>query len=67
MPRRFDRYKLTKGYNEIINVRQFQNKFRFPVNMIYPDTLYDEHYTLNVSGTTFECYHDKGMTLNCHC
>src|SRR5579862_5283949 len=37
LPLRFDRYKLTAGYNEIINKRQFQvENLKWPMNYRYP-------------------------------
>ena len=41
LPRRFDRYLLTTGYNEVINQRQFGARgLRWPTEYRYPDRTY---------------------------
>ena len=41
LPARFDRYKLTAGYNGIINQRQFgADNLRWPTDYRYPDVTY---------------------------
>ena len=60
---RFDRYVLTKGYNGIINQRQFQlPKPTFPTNFRYPDETFTDRLDLMVGGETFELHHDRGET-----
>jgi hypothetical protein len=39
--KRFNRYKLTLGYNSVINSRQFGTVFRWPETYRYPDTTYE--------------------------
>ncbi len=60
---RFDRYRETKGYNGIINQRQFQlPRPAFPTNFRYPDETFRSHLDLTVGGETFELHHDRGET-----
>jgi len=63
LPRRFDRYRMTVGYNEIINRRQFgARRLRWPSEYRYPDRTYASELSLEVGGTTFELRHEKGET-----
>jgi glyoxylase-like metal-dependent hydrolase (beta-lactamase superfamily II) len=63
LPRRFDRYRMTVGYNEIINQRQFGVRgLRWPTEYRYPDRTYAGELTLDVGGTTFALRHEKGET-----
>ena len=63
LPRRFDRYRMTVGYNEIINQRQFGVRgLRWPTEYRYPDRTYTSELTLEVGGTTFALRHEKGET-----
>jgi len=71
--RRFERYRLTNGYNKIINERQF-GQFRrrgydlaghsqfLPVGTPAPDTTYSDHLALSVGGLAFELHHARGET-----
>ena len=62
-PARFDRYRLTHGYNGVINQRQFGfAKPVFPKSYRYPDETVDEGVTLEVGGVRIELHHDKGET-----
>jgi glyoxylase-like metal-dependent hydrolase (beta-lactamase superfamily II) len=61
--RRFDRYKLTAGYNELINQRQFgARNLRWPTEYRYPDRAYGAELTLEVGGRAFVLRHEKGET-----
>jgi alkyl sulfatase BDS1-like metallo-beta-lactamase superfamily hydrolase len=63
VPARFDRYRLTAGYNGIINARQFKMPgFRWPTEYRYPDETYASRRTLEVRGERFELRHGKGET-----
>ncbi|HTO01564.1 MAG TPA: alkyl sulfatase dimerization domain-containing protein [Microthrixaceae bacterium] len=63
VPRRFDRYKLTQGYNGRINQRQFRLEApMFPDEFRYPDTTYVDEMTLQVEDLRIELHHDKGET-----
>ena len=63
LPRRFDRYVLTAGYNQTVNRRQFG--FRdlvWPTEYRYPDVTYTDRLELDVGGTRFLLHHEKGET-----
>jgi glyoxylase-like metal-dependent hydrolase (beta-lactamase superfamily II) len=63
LPRRFDRYRMTVGYNEIINQRQFGIRgLRWPTEYRYPDRTYATELTVEVGGRAFELRHEKGET-----
>jgi alkyl sulfatase BDS1-like metallo-beta-lactamase superfamily hydrolase len=63
MPRRFDRYVLTAGYNEIINQRQFAApNLRWPREYRYPDETYELEHHFEVGSTRFALRHEKGET-----
>ncbi|AFK20720.1 MBL fold metallo-hydrolase (plasmid) [Haloferax mediterranei ATCC 33500] len=74
MADRFDRYALTKEYNETINGRQFSadpeaveyhslwedDVFGWPDHP--PTTTYDDDLTITVGDTIFELHHSRGET-----
>jgi alkyl sulfatase BDS1-like metallo-beta-lactamase superfamily hydrolase len=63
LPRRFDRYVLTAGYNGVINARQFKlGSFAWPTEYRYPDETYDDRHELEVGGERFELHHALGET-----
>ena len=63
VPKRFDRYKLTAGYNGWINRRQFGlDEFEWPTDYRYPDEVYRDTLDLEVGGERFELHHAKGET-----
>jgi alkyl sulfatase BDS1-like metallo-beta-lactamase superfamily hydrolase len=63
VPRRFDRYALTAGYNAAINERQFQVEgLEWPVDYRRPDETYLDRCVLEVGGERFELNHAKGET-----
>jgi glyoxylase-like metal-dependent hydrolase (beta-lactamase superfamily II) len=63
LPRRFDRYLMTAGYNEIINRRQFGSRgLRWPREYRYPDTTYSDQLSAAVGGVVFALRHEKGET-----
>jgi alkyl sulfatase BDS1-like metallo-beta-lactamase superfamily hydrolase len=63
MPARFDRYKLTNGYNAVINQRQFQTpNLTWPMNYRYPDVTYRTALTITVGGLEIELHHARGET-----
>lgn len=60
---RFDRYRLTAGYNAWINRRQFGiDELEWPLDYRYPDVSYRDSVSLEVGGETFELHHGKGET-----
>ncbi|MEQ8859825.1 MAG: alkyl sulfatase dimerization domain-containing protein [Pseudomonadales bacterium] len=75
VPKRFDRYNLTNGYNQIINERQF-GQFRrrgydiagvsaqsfLPESSPKPDLTYRETLILDVGGLDIEMNHARGET-----
>jgi alkyl sulfatase BDS1-like metallo-beta-lactamase superfamily hydrolase len=63
VPERFDRYKLTAGYNGVINARQFKMpSFEWPTDYRYPDETYTRRHDIEVGGERFELHHGKGET-----
>jgi len=62
-PERFDRYRLTNGYNAIINQRQFGfPEPVFPKHFRYPDETLAGDRTLEIGGVAIELRHDRGET-----
>ncbi|MEQ8487047.1 MAG: alkyl sulfatase dimerization domain-containing protein [Pseudomonadales bacterium] len=73
VPRRFDRYDLTNGYNQVINQRQF-GQFRrrgydisdtpkfLPEDSPKPDLTYTDRLPLDVGGLEVELIHARGET-----
>ncbi len=60
---RFDRYRLTAGYNGHINARQFRAPgLTWPTDYRYPDQTYDDTLVVEVGGVTLELHHDRGET-----
>ena len=60
---RFDRYKMTAGYNAVINQRQFKAPgLRWPMEYRYPDETYRTTLTLTIAGEPFELHHARGET-----
>lgn len=56
---RFDRYLMTRGYNAVINRRQFQlDELSWPSEFRYPDVDYRSALTAG----PFELFHGKGET-----
>jgi alkyl sulfatase BDS1-like metallo-beta-lactamase superfamily hydrolase len=62
VPRRFERYRLTHGYNALINQRQFQTDAQFPSEFRIPDETYAGNRIINVGGCRFELVHALGET-----
>lgn len=75
VPKRFDRYDLTNGYNVDINTRQFgqfsrrgyqigsDDSARFlPTDAVRPDLTYDGAMQLDVGGLEIHLNHAKGET-----
>jgi len=65
VPRNFDRYLRTLGWNTAINVRQFgfpRGLFRWPEGYRYPDVTYDSRITFRQGEVTFELHHARGET-----
>jgi len=63
VPRRFERYRQTAGYNAAINARQFQAPgLSWPLDYRHPDETYVDELRLEVGGETFELHHALGET-----
>jgi alkyl sulfatase BDS1-like metallo-beta-lactamase superfamily hydrolase len=63
LPARFDRYRLTAGWNGVINARQFGLPgFSWPTEYRYPDVTYESILTLDVGGERLELHHGRGET-----
>lgn len=63
MPARFDRYKLTSGWNGAINRRQFSIPgLEWPTDYRYPDETYRDTHNIEVGGIEFELHHCRGET-----
>ncbi|MBI4954992.1 MAG: MBL fold metallo-hydrolase [Myxococcales bacterium] len=61
--RRFERYQLTRGYNTVINQRQFQaTNVPWPESYRYPDRSYARDLALEVGGEKLELHHALGET-----
>jgi len=60
---RFERYRLTAGWNAIINARQFSVRgMVWPTDYRYPDVTYRDSLELEVGGVRFVLRHDRGET-----
>ena len=62
VPKRFERYRLTRGWNHAINRRQFQTGAQFPGEFRAPDELVADQKSLDVGGRRFELAHALGET-----
>ena len=63
LPRRFERYVLTAGYNAVINRRQFGVEgLEWPLEYRYPDETYESTTFFDVGDDRFELRHEKGET-----
>ena len=60
---RFERYRMTTGYNTVINQRQFKAPgLRWPTKYRMPDETYSDTLAITVGGERFELFHDRGET-----
>lgn len=63
VPRRFERYRLTAGYNAVINQRQFGLPgLRWPTEYRQPDQVYRDRLDLDIGGERVELHHARGET-----
>jgi alkyl sulfatase BDS1-like metallo-beta-lactamase superfamily hydrolase len=60
--RRFERYRLTHGWNAAINARQFRTQAGFPTEFRAPDETFAKARSLEVGGRRFELAHALGET-----
>lgn len=56
------RYKLTDGYNTVINQRQFGWRGSFYREWVRPDTTYSDRLDLSIGGREIVLNHDRGET-----
>ena len=63
---RFDRYKRSAGYNNVVNTRQFSRPASWPTEYVYPDTYFDSQLNVVAGDDRFECHHARGETDD-HC
>ncbi len=62
-PARFDRYKMTAGYNGCINARQFRVPgLKWRTDYRYPDVTYAKAMTLTIAELRLELHHARGET-----
>jgi alkyl sulfatase BDS1-like metallo-beta-lactamase superfamily hydrolase len=60
---RFARYRLTAGYNGVINARQFGVEgMAWPTKYREPDVTHEDGLTLDVGGVRIELHHARGET-----
>src|SRR5207237_3705043 len=65
---RFDRYKLTEGYNNIINLRQFGaprmagQQMQFSQTWARPQTAYSDNLSLRIGELEFQLSNGEGVT-----
>ncbi len=60
---RFDRYRMTAGYNGHINMRQFRLPAPlFPEDFRYPDRTFVDTHVLELGGERIELHHARGET-----
>ncbi len=60
---RFERYRMTAGYNAVINQRQFKAPgLRWPTDYRIPDVTYRDTISITVGGEQFDLFHDRGET-----
>jgi alkyl sulfatase BDS1-like metallo-beta-lactamase superfamily hydrolase len=63
VPQRFDRYRMTNGYNAHVNMRQFQLPApMFPSEFRYPDRTFRAREVLEIGGERIEVEHARGET-----
>jgi alkyl sulfatase BDS1-like metallo-beta-lactamase superfamily hydrolase len=63
LPARFDRYRRTVGFNQIVNRRQFGFRgLEWPTEYRYPDETYATELSMQVGATTFLLRYEKGET-----
>ena len=63
VPDRFDRYRLTAGWNSAINRRQFRlPALEWPTEFRLPDETYRDELTVTIGGEELELHHARGET-----
>ena len=62
VPRRFERYRRMRGWNQRINARQFRTAVEFPGEFRAPDRTFAGELALDIGGRRFELHHALGET-----
>lgn len=63
VPRRFERYVLTAGWNQVVNRRQFGlPDLEWPTDYRFPDETYRDERVLDIGGLRMELHHARGET-----
>ena len=61
--RRLDRYRMTQGFNSIVQGQQFNYpNYTYPVGQRQPDEVYDDKLSLTIGGERLELFHGRGET-----
>jgi alkyl sulfatase BDS1-like metallo-beta-lactamase superfamily hydrolase len=61
--RRMERYKITQGFNSIVQGQQFNYPdYIYPVGQRQPDEVYDDMLSLTIGGERFVLFHGRGET-----
>jgi alkyl sulfatase BDS1-like metallo-beta-lactamase superfamily hydrolase len=61
--RRLDRYRMTQGFNSIVQGQQFNYpNYTYPVGQRQPDEVYDDTLSLTIGGERLELFHGRGET-----
>ncbi len=61
--RRLDRYRMTQGFNSIVQGQQFNYpNYTYPVGQRQPDEMYDDTLSLTIGGERLELFHGRGET-----
>ncbi len=63
VPRRMERYKMTQGFNSVVQGQQFNYpNYTYPVGQRQPDQVYDDTLSLMIGGERLELFHGRGET-----
>jgi alkyl sulfatase BDS1-like metallo-beta-lactamase superfamily hydrolase len=61
--RRLERYKMTQGFNSVVQGQQFNYRnYIYPVGQRHPDEVYDDTLTLTIGDERLELFHGRGET-----
>lgn len=61
--RRLERYRLTQGFNSLVQGQQFNTPdYVYPVGQRPPDEVYDDSLRLEIGGERLELFHGRGET-----
>jgi alkyl sulfatase BDS1-like metallo-beta-lactamase superfamily hydrolase len=61
--RRLERYKMTQGFNSVVQGQQFNDpNYNYPTGQRQPDQVYDDTLLLTIGGERLELFHGRGET-----